>query len=109
LRQVGYAQNVIEGIERTVEKGIITDVNQVGGYPEYLGEPYADADNDGMPDDWESKHALDPKDPADAANDQNGDGYTNIEDFLNGLDPNGPKVDWPSPRTYIDQFSKSSS
>jgi hypothetical protein len=109
LRKVGYAQNVIEGIERTVEKGIITDASQVGGYPEYRGERYADTDNDGMPDDWESKHSLDPKDAADAAGDRNGDGYTNIEDFLNGLDPNAPRVAWPAPRTYVDQFSKSSS
>ena len=35
-----------------------------------------------MPDDWETKHGLDPKNPADAAGDLNGDGYTNIEDFL---------------------------
>jgi hypothetical protein len=28
-------------------KGIITDISQVGGYPEYKGEPYADADKDG--------------------------------------------------------------
>ena len=30
--------------------GIITDVSQVGGYPEYKGTPYKDSDNDGMPD-----------------------------------------------------------
>ena len=46
-----------------------------------------------MPDDWETKHGLEPKNPADAAGDLNGDGYTNIEDFLNGLDPNAPKVE----------------
>jgi hypothetical protein len=109
LRKVGYAKNVIEGIEHSVENGIITDVSQVGGYPEYRGEPYADADHDGMPDDWEVKHGLDPKDAADAAGDLNGDGYTNIEDFLNGLDPKAPKVNWPTPRTYVDLFGKTSS
>jgi hypothetical protein len=108
LRKVGYAQNVIDGIERSVAKGIITDTSQVGGYPEYRGERYIDSDNDGMPDDWEIKHGLDPNDPADAAGDLNGDGYTNIEDFLNGLDPNAPKVEWPTPRTYVDLFTKTS-
>ena len=62
-----------------------------------------------MPDDWEVKHGLDPHNPADAAGDLNGDGYTNIEDFLNGLDPTAPKVNWPTPRTYVDLFGKSSS
>jgi len=26
--------------------------------------------------------------------DLNGDGYTNIEDFINGLEPRAKKVDW---------------
>ena len=92
-----------------VDKGIITDISQVGGYPEYHGEPYADADSDGMPDDWETKHGLNPNDASDAAGDLNGDGYTNIEDFLNGLDPTAPKRDWPAPRTYRDLFEGVSS
>jgi len=105
LRQVGYAPNVIANIEEGVSKGIITDVSQVGGYPDYRGEPYTDSDHDGMPDDWESKHGLDPQNAADASGDLNGDGYTNIEDFLNGLDPRAPRVEWPTPRTYVDLFT----
>jgi hypothetical protein len=85
-------------------QGIITDVEQVGGYPDYSGQPYADADSDGMPDDWERQHRLDPNDAADAAADANDDGYANIEDFLNGLDPNAHKQEWPAPRTYVDLF-----
>lgn len=87
--------------------GIITDIEQVGGYPEYRGEPYDDADSDGMPDDWERSHGLDPEDPGDAAGDLNGDGYTNIEDFLNGLDPAAPPQEWPTPRPYVDLFWQS--
>ena len=67
-------------------KGIITDVSQVGGYPEYRGVPHEDSDADGMPDVWESKHGLNPKDAADAAGDVDGDGYTNVEEYLNTLD-----------------------
>ncbi len=74
--------------------GIVTDVSQVGGYPEYRGEPVADADRDGMPDAWERAHGLNPADPADAAADANGDGYTNIEEYLNGRDPKAPRTDW---------------
>lgn len=44
-----------------------------------------DSDHDGMPDDWEKAHGLNPNDPADANGDLNGDGYTNLEKYLNSL------------------------
>src|SRR4029079_18729958 len=47
--------------------GIITDPSQVGGYPEYKGTPYKDSDNDGMPDEYETKHDLNPNNSSDAA------------------------------------------
>jgi hypothetical protein len=47
------------------------------------GKPLADRDYDGMPDEWEKAHGLDPTDAKDAAADPDGDGYTNIETFLN--------------------------
>ncbi len=47
------------------------------------GKPRPDRDHDGMPDIWEERHGLDPENPADAARDPDGDGYTHIEDFLN--------------------------
>jgi hypothetical protein len=67
--------------------GIITDPAQVGGYPEYKGTPYKDSDNDGMPDDYEIKHGLNPKNAADASQDKDRDGYTNIEEYLNSVVP----------------------
>ncbi len=66
------------------KKGIITDISQVGGYPEYKGTPYKDSDNDGMPDAYELKNGLNPKDASDAAK-YRADGYTNIEVYLNSL------------------------
>jgi hypothetical protein len=44
-----------------------------------------DSDGDGMPDAWEKAHGLNPKDPADAVQDREGDGFTNIEEYVNGL------------------------
>ena len=44
-----------------------------------------DTDNDGMPDAWELDHGLDPRSPSDGAADRDGDGYTNIEECLNGM------------------------
>jgi len=66
------------------KKGIITDISQVGGYPEYKGVPYKDSDSDGMPDDWEMKKGLNPRDAADAVI-AGKDGYTNIETYLNSV------------------------
>lgn len=40
-----------------------------------------------MPDAWEVKHGLNPKDPSDARGDLDGDGYTNLEESLNGTEP----------------------
>lgn len=64
--------------------GIITDIKQVGGYPDYKGTPYKDSDNDGIPDAWESSHGLNPKDATDAAVITKS-GYANIEIYLNSL------------------------
>ncbi len=44
-----------------------------------------DSDHDGIPDDWEKAHGLNPHDPSDASRDLNGDGYTNLEKYLNSL------------------------
>ena len=81
--------------------GIITDPAQVGGYPEYRGKAVADGDRDGMPDDWERRHGFDPQDSADAILDAAGDGYTNLERYLNGLDPSR-RIDWADRRNNID-------
>jgi hypothetical protein len=102
LGGVGYSKEAIAGIVELIPLGIITHPTQVGGYPEYKGAPYADSDNDGMPDAWERTHGLNPSDPSDATDDLNHDGYTNIEDFINGLDPKARKVDWRNLANNVD-------
>lgn len=67
---------------------IIDSQAQVGGWPELdRGEPWSDTDGDGLPDDWEAGRGLDPAHPADGAADPDGDGFTNLEDWLNALAP----------------------
>jgi hypothetical protein len=44
-----------------------------------------DTDHDGIPDDWEKAHGLNPNDATDANKDLNGDGYTNLEKYLNSI------------------------
>lgn len=95
--------SVLEGVGASkyrdrVDKRLINDVinatgkikksvSEAGGYPSVSrGTPYADGDEDGMPNQWEISKGLDPDDPSDGIKDRNDDGYTNLEDFLNEVD-----------------------
>ncbi len=48
---------------------------------------FTDSDSDGIQDSWETAHGLNPNSAADAALDSDGDGRTNLEEFLAGTDP----------------------
>jgi hypothetical protein len=89
LNKVKYTEERVRELVNLVPLGFITDPAQVGGYPEYRGASYADADRDGMPDDYEKQHGLNASDPTDAAGDRDGDGYTNIEAYLYEIAPKG--------------------
>jgi len=45
-----------------------------------------------MPDDWEKANGLNPHDASDANQDMTGDGYTNIEKYINGI-PSDKRTD----------------
>ncbi|MGI9626245.1 MAG: Ig-like domain-containing protein [Longimicrobiales bacterium] len=51
------------------------------------GKACRDRDNDGMPDDFEKRYGLNDQDAGDATKDSDGDGYTNIEEYVNGTRP----------------------
>ncbi|MBR1402326.1 MAG: polysaccharide lyase [Prevotella sp.] len=87
------------------KQGIITDPRQMGGYPEY-GEwkPWKDSDGDGMPDEWEIANGLNPNDASDAVKDCNGDGYTNIEKYINAI-PTNSKTDWRNMNNNYDTLA----
>ena len=86
---------------------LVSSVDMVGGWPYYdngvhryipeaqfianpgqyqlnMGTAYPDSDNDGMSDVWETAHGLDENNPDDRNEDSDNDGYTNLEEFLNG-------------------------
>lgn len=73
---------------RTGLPGLPDSQDDVGGweeYPEIRRPPDWDSDDDGMPDFWERRAGLDPRNPADAQQDRDGDGYTNLEEYLGWL------------------------
>jgi hypothetical protein len=78
-------QRIVNEVRSSSGK-IIDSPNDVGGYPTLKsGEPPSDSDHDGMPDSWELERELDPEDPLDAVDDRDGDGYTNLEEYLHGI------------------------
>lgn len=86
----------------------VNEPSEVGGFPNIQGvEPYTDDDHDGMADVWETMHGFDSSDPLDGVEDADADGWTNVEEFLNGTPPHpepeptpdmgGPMEEDPTP------------
>ncbi len=92
-----HDQRVIEEVRtgRVKFKGSVSGIPglpdsqaDVGGWDEYPEVHRAadwDLDGDGMPSAWEQEHGFDPADSADGPQDADGDGVTNVEEYLNGL------------------------
>jgi pectate lyase len=86
LPQRDAVDNRIVNQVRSRTGGLIDDPSQVGGWPDLAsGTPPTDTDHDGMPDDWEIQHSLDPNNAADGLQDANQNGYTNLEEYLNEI------------------------
>lgn len=78
-------QRVVQGVRNRTNR-LIDSQDQVGGWPTLKAAPAPlDTDGDGMPDAWERQHGLNPHDPTDGNADSTGDGFTNLEKYLNGL------------------------
>ena len=72
-------------VNASVKCGIIDTPADVGGWPELKStEAPVDSDHDGMPDEWETAHGLNPKQAADGA-EKFTDGYTYLEKYLHTL------------------------
>ena len=82
----GHDLRIIEQLASLGTKGaFIANEQDVGGIGTLAGaDAPADSDGDGMPDEWEKANGTDP-DKADANGDADGNGYTNIEDYVNSL------------------------
>ena len=68
---------------------IIDSQTEVGGYPVLAVETRSenwDTDQDGMPDWWEEKHGFNRENADDRNDDVDGNGYTNLEEYINSND-----------------------
>ncbi len=95
---------LISQVESYGTSGSIIDTEDENGIDDNVGTVAngtvpTDTDQDGMPDDWESDNGMDPE-TADDADDDDGDGYTNIEEYLEWIIDNHE-----SASTTIDAFS----
>lgn len=87
------ASRARDAVDRRIVAGVrdgsgrlIDSETDVGGWPALKGgSAPADLDRDGMADAWERENGLDPSDGADGAGDKDGDGFTNLEAYLNSL------------------------
>src|SRR5690606_11202051 len=92
LNNAGAYNGLPQGLD-AVDFGLINNIKAKTGtittsgtFPKIAnGTPYPDNDRDGMDDNWEITNNLNPKDSSDGQKDRNGDGYTNLEEFLYSL------------------------
>ena len=84
------------------DNGIIMSPTDVGAWPKYsiVGKAPEDSDHDAMPDEWETMYDLNPKDSSDGPKDKDGDGFTNVEEYINGTDPT-QFVDYSKPENNV--------
>lgn len=92
---INYHRTNIEGQPEQYElpdwwkRGAIDSQDEVGGLPDLpqiVVPLWIDSNRNGIPDWWEQERGLDSNDPDIAIKDSNGNGYTNLEDYLNDLD-----------------------
>jgi hypothetical protein len=93
--EVGATLPVRDSVDQRIIKNL---VNRTGNFmngvaaltpniswPSLASAPPApDSDHDGLPDSWEAAKGLSPN-TDDSAQDSDGNGYTNIEEYINGL------------------------
>ena len=98
-----YRNNVIfNWRHRTMDSGDETSLlNVINNH--YKPSP---ATNENMlrPDEWEKKYGLDPAGVSDGCADSDQDGYTNVEEYLNGTNPR-ERIDYRNLGNNIDTIS----
>jgi len=86
LRRDAVDKRLIADLMSLGRRGsVVSDPSEMGGFGRIEGGVAAkDSDGDGIPDEWEVAHGMDPRDSKDG-NRVDGSGYTMVEVYLNGL------------------------
>ena len=108
---IGIRHNEVEGYEGLIDdvflwddaEGALADEDiqtiAANGMSGFLGDANKDSDGDGLPDDWEEEHGLDPEDDGstDPLNgpegDGDGDGLNNLQEFEGRTNPTKDDTD----------------
>jgi len=78
--------------ELTADDTLATsDVDRSNNTARFAVNLWIDSDRDGMPDGWELAQEFDPGNPTDAFEDKDGDGVSNLAEYLAGTDPDDPQ------------------
>ena len=86
-----HVRVIIDAANDSASERFLFDNITVRERPDFAADQ--DTDNDGIPDGWEFDNGFDRKDTSDAELDPDSDSLTNIEEFLNGTDPNQVDTD----------------
>ena len=86
LRRDAVDERIVSDVVHRTFQSYLHSQSEVGGWPELRSAPAPlDSDQDGIPDAWEERYGLEPADPTDGNGDLDGDGYTNLEQYLADL------------------------
>lgn len=85
IRRDSVDIRILDDVKHRRYRDYLHSQESVGGWPVLSSAPApADTDRDGMPDWWEDAQGLDKQNPEDRNGDDDLDGYTNLEEYLNG-------------------------
>lgn len=81
---------IVEAVRTRSGRLLKASPEKVGGWPTLAATtPPPDKDEDGMADAWETAMGLSSADPSDGQLDRDGDGWTNLEEYLHELAGDG--------------------
>jgi hypothetical protein len=97
ISNTAFATISADGLVQTVKSGTVviqaTHEGASGLASLRIAQTGGDSDGDGIPDEYELAHGLDPNNPLDAQEDPDHDGLTNLQEYLLGTDPHNADTD----------------